>query len=950
MPVRRAVYLLIPLCFLALALVVTYPTAARLGDFTVFATDSLLEAWTLRWDVHAILGGIGDLLHLWDANIIFPYPDTLAFSEHLLAHALILQPVVLWSTTPMAAANVGVLYTTFLSGLGMYLLVGWLTRNRGAGLIAGVAFAAASFRVGHIIQLHLLSTHWLPFMLLAAAWLVRHRRNSDLLLLILFTNLQFLSSLNYVPIVGLGLCIWLLVWLVACRRQLTVGRPPVGLGLAARLAAFGLVTVAINWPIFQVYQRMSELMGVARTLGDARVYGASLATYLEPIANSLLYARGLGLPGRIDSAFPGLIVLLLALIGLVLLALGRRRDLVWPAVSLLLMAAAGLLLSFGANELALGEAAAPWLGRLLPYPYLFDLVPLLQGFRVPARFALLPAFGLAALAGIGWALIFQRLREGSTGHTQGGRSRLRVSVTALLALLLLSEHLAAPLPGVSVPYGGATYDWLAARARHGAVIELPYYLHTGRSYIELDRVYQSARHWRPIVNGTSGFKPAWMVQLGRVLDAFPDWRSFDLLRRLGVRYVVLHRDEYDAAGWENVTALLPGYLTSVEGVHSAGDDLVLELREPALPLDTDLVAVDAEEFPTLSFINQGAATFVGDPRIQSRTTLGTRSYRFAEPLFVLPGASAMVTLPLDVGPHAGDWEVNLGNLERTLRAGEAAAGYTAPMPPNDRWQSVGLRFSDDSLLQAVAVGPAAVGEALTVHWQWQRSRTAEAAVVRADLSDRFDRPVMSLTSEPLAGGTTTVWHSFPLAETAPPGRYALRVRLLGIDGAEIAPVGAVLSDLPALPVVVRPGAATSPLPADEEMAVFANGVALLGAAVASSDPDPGDWVRFTLYWRAVRAVPADYTVFTQLLGPDGRVWGQHDNPPVGGWYPTSLWLPEEVVTDDYAVRIDPAAAPGDFRLIVGMYDPTTSERAGIIAGAGNDFAMVATITVTVAAE
>lgn len=946
MPVRRAVYVLIPLGFIALALLVTYPTAARLSDFTVIATDSLLEAWTLHWDAHAMLGGLAGLLHLWDANIIFPYPDTLAFSEHLLAHAVILLPVTLWSSTPMTAANVGVLYTTFLSGLGMYLLIGWLTGDRWAGLIAGVGFAAASFRVGHIIQLHLLSTHWLPFMWLAAARLVKHRRSSDLLLLTLFTNLQFLSSLNYIPIVGLGLVIWVVCWLAAGRRQLVQGRPPAVLELAALLAAFVLITVAVNWPIFQVYQRMSQTMDITRTLGDARVYGASLATYLEPIANSLLYVRGLGLSGRIDSAFPGVIVLLLALTGMVLLALGRRRGLEWPAGSLLLLALTGLLLSFGANDLALGEGLSPLVGRLLPYPHLFGLVPLLQGFRVPARFALLPVFGLAALAGIGFALVFRR---GQSDKRR--RSTLSMGATGLLALLLLSEHMAAPLPGVAVPYGGAVYDWLATRAAGGAVIELPYYLHTERSHIELDRVYQSVRHWRPIVNGTSGFKPAWMVQLGRVLDTFPDWRSFDLLRRLGVRYVVLHRNEYDTAGWENVTALLSGYLSAVERMHSAGDDLILTLRAPGLPLDRAQVVVDAARFPELSITNFGPTTFVADPRSLSLVTTGGEERRFAEPLFVLPGQAVTFTVPLDVELGAEGWAVDLRSLVRTLRAGDAASGDIIPQPKGDVWQSVGLRFSDGSVLQAVAVDePAEVGDALTVHWRWQRARGAGPAVIRADLIDRFDRSVMSLDSQPLSGGEAVAAHAFPLAETTPPGRYALRVRLLGVDGSDIGPIGAdgaPLSDLPALPVVVRP-AAIPELPSGQQPSLLAAGrFTLAGAATTQSSIAPGDWLRFTLYWCAERATETDYTVFTQLIGPDGRVWGQQDNPPVGGWYPTSLWQPGETVVDDYAVPVDSTAPPGDYRLIVGMYDPVSGERSGITAGpgAGGDFVPVGSIAV-----
>ena len=151
-----------------LAVIITYPTATRLSDFVVFATDPLLEAWTLKWDTYALLGGHP----LWEANIFYPYAHTLAFSEHLLPTAFILLPFTLLGQTPLVAVNLGVLLTTALSGYGMYLLVTWLTGNRWAGLVAGLFFAVAPYRMGHIIQLHLLSTQWLPLACLALARLI----------------------------------------------------------------------------------------------------------------------------------------------------------------------------------------------------------------------------------------------------------------------------------------------------------------------------------------------------------------------------------------------------------------------------------------------------------------------------------------------------------------------------------------------------------------------------------------------------------------------------------------------------------------------------------------------------------------------------------------------------------------------------------------------------------
>ncbi len=82
----------------------------------------------------------------------------------------------------------------------------------------------------------------------------------------------------------------------------------------------------------------------------------------------------------------------------------------------------------------------------------------------------------------------------------------------------------------------------------------------------------------------------------------------------------------------------------------------------------------------------------------------------------------------------------------------------------------------------------------------------------------------------------------------------------------------------------------------------------------------------TLYWQSKAQIPHSYTVFTQLLGPDGQVAAQWDNPPQGGRYPTTEWTKNDTIVDRYTLTLQEGAIPGDYRLLVGMYDPVTGER------------------------
>jgi hypothetical protein len=90
----------------------------------------------------------------------------------------------------------------------------------------------------------------------------------------------------------------------------------------------------------------------------------------------------------------------------------------------------------------------------------------------------------------------------------------------------------------------------------------------------------------------------------------------------------------------------------------------------------------------------------------------------------------------------------------------------------------------------------------------------------------------------------------------------------------------------------------------------------------------------TLYWRAKAVVENDYTVFVHLVDQGGKLWGQGDSVPVGGMYPTSAWLPGQLVEDRHVIQIDPNAPPGSYRVLVGLYDPATLERLEAIGAEG----------------
>ncbi|HLB12879.1 MAG TPA: hypothetical protein VJO15_07980, partial [Dehalococcoidia bacterium] len=93
-------------------------------------------------------------------------------------------------------------------------------------------------------------------------------------------------------------------------------------------------------------------------------------------------------------------------------------------------------------------------------------------------------------------------------------------------------------------------------------------------------------------------------------------------------------------------------------------------------------------------------------------------------------------------------------------------------------------------------------------------------------------------------------------------------------------------------------------------------------------PCAGEEMPFTLYWRALRPVPVDYSVFVHLVDGEGKTWSTGDSQPAGGGFPTTYWPVGSLVADERRIQIPHDIPPGQYSLEVGMYDLNTMKRLG----------------------
>ncbi|RVU42714.1 hypothetical protein EA187_14455 [Lujinxingia sediminis] len=130
--------------------------------------------------------------------------------------------------------------------------------------------------------------------------------------------------------------------------------------------------------------------------------------------------------------------------------------------------------------------------------------------------------------------------------------------------------------------------------------------------------------------------------------------------------------------------------------------------------------------------------------------------------------------------------------------------------------------------------------------------------------------------------------------------------------------GALLDELPdsATPLSVKGDPQSSP--------AFNRQIELIGYELnkkAEGDGRPryswGEELTMTLYFKSLRRVTSEQEIFVHIDTPGNRIGADHD--PVGGNYPTSRWLPGDIVRDEHTLTIDRYSTPGTYTIWMGFY-------------------------------
>ncbi|MEQ1572842.1 MAG: hypothetical protein ABL993_01215 [Vicinamibacterales bacterium] len=192
-----------------------------------------------------------------------------------------------------------------------------------------------------------------------------------------------------------------------------------------------------------------------------------------------------------------------------------------------------------------------------PYAVLHEYVPGFEGLRVPARYAMVGALMMAVVSGYAVAAL-------------AGRRILATVITGMLAVAFVTEAHVTTFTingqgggrGYALPEGRVypparaplVYARVAALPAGAVLLEVP----LGDPDWDVRAVYYAATHWRPLVNGYSGFFPPSYALLTLALTD-PDRDgdlSWSVLQASGATHVIVHERAFRQPEAEQLTLWL----------------------------------------------------------------------------------------------------------------------------------------------------------------------------------------------------------------------------------------------------------------------------------------------------------------------------------------------------------------------------------------------------------
>ena len=420
----------------------------------------------------------------------------------------------------------------------MYLLVYRLTESRPAAFFSGIIYSFCPYHMVRIWQhFTLIQIEWLALLVLFLILLKRNPGIKKSILLGLSFCLVFSFSIYYAyfsAVIMAAFAIFTFIFAKSGRMKIIKF-----LVVAAFLAVLLLLPVIL--PVIKSFQPSAAVgeWGYSRPLENLFSQSAKPLSYFLPATTHPVFGRftenfvgtplyGLSLTEH--TLYLGWIPLLLAFYAFKKWRLTGKRSIVsgnpqpteedfYIGFFIFLVIVAWFF------------SQPPWwqIGPLKIYMPSFFMYKLLPMFRAYARFGILVMLAVSVLAGFGIKFILEKFRS----------TKSRIFMASLFCGLVLFEFWNwPPYKVIDVSRVPAVYYWLKDQPEDFTIAEYPL---DAVAPSQMYRFYQIT-HGKKIINSTV---PGTIANdIAKTITSLSDPHTAGVLRWMGVKYAVIHRDRY----------------------------------------------------------------------------------------------------------------------------------------------------------------------------------------------------------------------------------------------------------------------------------------------------------------------------------------------------------------------------------------------------------------------
>lgn len=523
------------LLFLFSAIYITFPLIFHLGDYITGYGDQYLHAYIMNWVIHSLFT---NPLNIFHGSIYYPYLNPIAYSDLFITSSII-AIIPLWIIgQPITVVNFTFLSSIFMVGFFTFLLSFYLTKNFWASIISGLLIIFSPAFLDKKTHIQILSIQWIPLSILSFIVFVKSLKSKYLFISLVFFLLQFYNS--FLPGYFLVFFYFLYIFFAWINNKTILKK----LFTKNNLIII-LLTICTIIPIVKPYYDVYKQYNAQRDIRDSIHFALQPEDLIYPsehtrLAPLLLKIANLEKVTRVDEikyGYLGFVFSLLIIASLIYFVKNFKfKNTIED--SFIFTGLLGLILSFGpALHVARQTIHKPFL-IILPYAVFYYIIPGFKGFRNSERWEILFIFCLAIFISI---FLTKALKN--------KKSKTQIIIYTILIFAIIAEY-NFPMKFYSVVQKKdfpKVYQWQKTTAKNSVFITMPIYnWNSPNSSIELEREYFYTGNFRSTVNGYSGFSPIqWQNNVTYLFNNFPNNESINIIKKLGVNYIIVNKNEYD---------------------------------------------------------------------------------------------------------------------------------------------------------------------------------------------------------------------------------------------------------------------------------------------------------------------------------------------------------------------------------------------------------------------